>query len=182
MVVVAPFGQEKVLRPASEGKAHCCAAGHRPLVRSLGAITTQTVTIFTPYHCSPLRIALSCPPLPYCALFDLLITVFDRFLSEKTLKFDNLCHNFYQHEDLDSTGAVLTASKDATGAIIGMTLDAPANSGAPIPLTVPTSSAASISLGNLNPAKTETYGSDTTYTFATGNLDEGTLSKPALSE
>lgn len=105
--------------------------------------------------------------------------------AEKTLKFDDLCHNFYQHEDLDNTGAVITAAKDATGAITGFALDGP-TSGAPIPLTVPSSQAASISQAisqsNLSPAKTETYGSDTTYTFATGSLDTGDLSKPSVSE
>lgn len=67
-----------------------------------------------------------------------------------------------------------------------MTLSGPTNSGAPIPLTVPSSLSASvsaaISASNLSPEKTETYGSDTTYTFATGTLDTGDLSKPAFSE
>lgn len=62
----------------------------------------------------------------------------------QTLKFDNLCHNFYQHADLDSSGAVLTATKDATGEIIGMALSTTNNNGAPIPLTVPTTTAASV--------------------------------------
>lgn len=32
------------------------------------------------------------------------------------------------------------------------------------------------------PAKTETYGADTTFTFAAGTLNAGDLCKPALSE
>ncbi|CAM9431671.1 unnamed protein product, partial [Hapterophycus canaliculatus] len=100
----------------------------------------------------------------------------------ETLKFDNLCHNFYQHEDLDSSGAVLTATKDTTGAIIGMTLATANNNGAPIPLTVPTASAESVSLGSLTPSETETYGADTTYRFAAGNLDAGDLDKPDLTD
>lgn len=100
---------------------------------------------------------------------------------EQTLKFDNLCHNFYQHENLDSSGAILTASKDATGAITSISLAA-SDTGAPIPLTVPTSAANDISLGNLSPVKTETYGADTTYTFAAGSLDEGDLGAPNLAE
>eukprot|EP00903_Cladosiphon_okamuranus_P009435 g8995.t1 len=103
----------------------------------------------------------------------------------QTLKFDNLCHNFNQHESLDSSGAVLTATKDPDGTITGMALTTSSNNGAPIPLTVPSASAAAI-LGvldaTLSPAKTETYGADTTFTFAAGTLDEGNLSKPALSE
>lgn len=38
------------------------------------------------------------------------------------------------------------------------------------------------SLGSLTPSKTETYGADTTYTFAAGTLNTGNLSKPAVSE
>ena len=38
------------------------------------------------------------------------------------------------------------------------------------------------SLGTLSPSKTETYGPDTTFTFAAGTLDAGNLSKPDLSE
>lgn len=34
----------------------------------------------------------------------------------------------------------------------------------------------------LSPSKTETYGADTTFTFAAGTLDTGNLSKPAVSE
>lgn len=67
------------------------------------------------------------------------------FLCTQTLKFDNLCANFYEHEDLDGSGAVLTAKKDATGAIIDMTLATSSNNGAPIPLTIPTADAASVS-------------------------------------
>ncbi|CAM9973823.1 unnamed protein product, partial [Pylaiella littoralis] len=100
----------------------------------------------------------------------------------ETLKFDNLCYNFYEHEDLDNSGAVLTATKDSAGAIIGMTLEATNNNGAPIPLTVPTASVSSVNLNGLTPAKTETYGADTTYTFAAGTtLNVGDLDKPDLT-
>lgn len=34
----------------------------------------------------------------------------------------------------------------------------------------------------LSPSTTETYGADTTFTFAAGTLNTGDLSKPALSE
>ena len=64
----------------------------------------------------------------------------------QTLKFDDLCHNFYSHEDLDASGAILTATKDTTGAIIDMTLAYGDENGAPIPLTVPTADAASVSV------------------------------------
>eukprot|EP00903_Cladosiphon_okamuranus_P012911 g12054.t1 len=104
----------------------------------------------------------------------------------QTLKFDDLCHNFYQHEGLDATGAVITVAKDATGDITTITLSGAPNSGAPIPLTVPSSLSTSISAvigaSNLSPQNMETYGSDVTYTLATGTLDTGDLSKPALSE
>ena len=67
------------------------------------------------------------------------------FSPEQTLKFDNLCHNFYQHEDLDNSGAVLTATKDTLGNIIGMALSTTSNNGAPVPLTVPASIADTVS-------------------------------------
>ncbi|CAM9818998.1 unnamed protein product [Scytosiphon promiscuus] len=102
--------------------------------------------------------------------------------SIETLKFDNLCHNFYQHEYLDNSGAVLTATKDSTGAITGMTLATTSENGAPIPLTVPTADADSVSLGSLIPSETETYGADTTYRFAAGTLDAGDLDKPDLDD
>ncbi len=107
-----------------------------------------------------------------------------RFPVEQTLKFDNLCHNFYQHEDLDNSGAVLTATKDPSGAITGMTLSTTSNNGAPIPLTVTAAAAAanSVSFGSLSPDRTETYGADTTFTFAAGTLNTGDLDKPAVSE
>ncbi|CAN0017372.1 unnamed protein product, partial [Ectocarpus sp. 13 AM-2016] len=108
------------------------------------------------------------------------------FPIQQTLKFDNLCHNFYQHADLDSSGAVLTATKDPSGAITGFSLETSSNNGAPIPLTVPTAVAAEIDLilaaGTLSASATETYGADTTYTFAAGTLNTGTLSKPDVSE
>ena len=179
----------------------------------------------------------------------------------QTLKFDNLCHNFYQHEWLDGSGAVLTATKDPLGTITGMALTTTSDNGAPIPLTVPSASASAVSrcdtrggnrytlyksspekchtegsvfcvcqnartqnaectlfggLGTsdavlsvrwqvhisqihhnffrvalqilasfgttLSPSTTETYGADTTFTFAAGTLNTGDLSKPALSE
>ncbi|CAM9819067.1 unnamed protein product, partial [Scytosiphon promiscuus] len=106
----------------------------------------------------------------------------ETFPIEQTLKFDNLCHNFYQHEYLDNSGAVLTATKDSTGAITGMTLATTSENGAPIPLTVPTADADSVSLGSLIPSETETYGADTTYRFAAGTLDAGDLDKPDLDD
>ncbi|CAM9824033.1 unnamed protein product, partial [Sphacelaria rigidula] len=48
-----------------------------------------------------------------------------------------------------------------------MTLDSTGGAGV-IPVTVPTVDAASVFLGSLAPYKTETYGSDTTYYFTTG--------------
>lgn len=104
------------------------------------------------------------------------------FVTEQTLKFDNLCHNFYEHEDLDNSGAILTATKDPAGTIIGMALATTKANGAPIPLTVPTASVASVGLNGLTPSKIATYGADTTYTFAAGTLNVADLDKPALTE
>lgn len=68
------------------------------------------------------------------------------YCSEQTLKFDNLCHNFYQHEDLDNSDAVVTLTKDAAGAITAVAMTAAVENGAPIPFTVPTAIAASVSI------------------------------------
>lgn len=68
-----------------------------------------------------------------------------RSLFCQTVKFDNLCNNFFDHENLDGSGAVITAKKDATGAIVDMTLAVTSDLGAPIPLTVPTAEANTVS-------------------------------------
>lgn len=70
--------------------------------------------------------------------------------------------------------------KDPSGAITGMELTTSIDNGAPIPLTVPTAMA--VDLGMLTPARTETYGADTTYTFAAGTLNTGDLDKPDLAK
>eukprot|EP00752_Nemacystus_decipiens_P008085 g7226.t1 len=105
------------------------------------------------------------------------------FFPVETMKFDNLCHNFNQHEWLDESGAVLTVEKDDGGAITGITVATTNDNGAPIPLTVPTEDAETLgALLASSPSKTETYGPDTTFTFAAGTLNEGDLSKPHLRE
>lgn len=60
------------------------------------------------------------------------------------MKFDDLCENFKEHEALDSSGALITAALDMGGAITDMTLAFGADAGL-VPLTVPTSQAASVS-------------------------------------
>lgn len=62
--------------------------------------------------------------------------------AQQTLKFDNLCQNFREHGDLDTSGAIVKITKDPAGAITSMSLDSA--SGVPVPVTVPTASAAAV--------------------------------------
>lgn len=63
----------------------------------------------------------------------------------QTLKFDNLCQNFKQHEDLDNSEALMTATVDPSGAIKGVTLVTSGNAIAgTIPLTVPKGDATAV--------------------------------------
>eukprot|EP00903_Cladosiphon_okamuranus_P021170 g19446.t1 len=81
-------------------------------------------------------------------------------------KFDDHCAEFTLHEDLDGSGAVITATIDnVSGAISGLSLSASGTAGL-IPLTVPSSNALSSTFG-LTVGGTTTYGSDTTYYIAT---------------
>lgn len=66
-------------------------------------------------------------------------------LNLQSVKFDDLCQNFQEHEALDADSPVVTASVDATGAIVGMTLESTGVAGV-IPVTVPTSDAATVSI------------------------------------
>lgn len=62
----------------------------------------------------------------------------------QSTKFDDLCVNFQEHETLDSSGAVVTASVDVSdGSIIGMTMSHSSEAGL-VPVTVPTASASSV--------------------------------------
>lgn len=54
----------------------------------------------------------------------------------QSLKFDNLCRNFYEHEDLDNSGAIPIAAKDPAETIVGMSMSVANNNGAPMPLTI----------------------------------------------
>lgn len=56
----------------------------------------------------------------------------------QTLKFDDLCYNFYEHEYLDQSEPILTISKNEAGLITGSTMTNTLLNGAPIPFTVPT--------------------------------------------
>ncbi|CAM9115233.1 unnamed protein product [Sphacelaria rigidula] len=99
----------------------------------------------------------------------------------KSVKFDDLCANFQEHEALDADSPTVTATKDAaTGSILGMSLDSTGGAGV-IPVTVPTADAASVLLGSLTPYKTETYGSDTTYYFTSGT-PPSPAPKPTVSD
>jgi len=78
-------------------------------------------------------------------------------------KFDDLCMEFTQHEDLDDSEALLTATLDnLTGEISGITLSTNGPVGL-IPFTVPTANTGSVSTSGLTVGSTVTYGSDTTY-------------------
>lgn len=57
----------------------------------------------------------------------------------QSVKFDDLCTNFQEHEALDSAAPVVTATLAADGSIMGMALDASGDAGL-IPVTVPTAS------------------------------------------
>lgn len=61
----------------------------------------------------------------------------------QTLKFDNLCQNFYQHEDLDNSAALMTATLDVNGAITKVALATGSDAGT-IPLTVPSGDATAV--------------------------------------
>ena len=97
-------------------------------------------------------------------------------------KFDDLCMEFTQHEDLDSSGAVLTATLDNTsGAISGFSLSSNGPIGL-IPLTVPSSQTGSVSTSGLVVGSTMTYGSDTTYYVASSSNEvPSILSPPSYS-
>lgn len=56
----------------------------------------------------------------------------------QTVKFDDLCYNFYEHEYLDQSEPILTISKNEAGLITGLTMANTLLNGAPIPFTVPT--------------------------------------------
>ena len=56
----------------------------------------------------------------------------------QTLKFDDLCYNFYEHEYLDQSEPVLTISKNEAGLITGLTMTNTLLNGTLIPFTVPT--------------------------------------------
>eukprot|EP00904_Undaria_pinnatifida_P011670 jgi/Undpi1/7633/HiC_scaffold_23.g10106.m1 len=97
-----------------------------------------------------------------------------------TLKFDDLCFNFYEHQYLDESDTTLTVSKNAEGLITGMTMVNNVVNGAPIPFTVPTANAEQV-LAALDPTaivETEVYGADTTYYFSAGPRN-APPSKPA---
>lgn len=63
---------------------------------------------------------------------------FPTFTTAQSVKFDDLCTNFRQHEDLDASESLVTVTKTPAGGIVGMTLSATGNAGV-IPVTVPSS-------------------------------------------
>eukprot|EP00903_Cladosiphon_okamuranus_P014293 g13275.t1 len=80
-------------------------------------------------------------------------------------KFDDQCAEFGQHEDLDASGAVLTATVDnETGDISSVSLTASGTAGV-IPFTVPSTN--TVSTAGLTVGRTTTYGSDTVFYLAT---------------
>ncbi|CAN0374160.1 unnamed protein product [Pylaiella littoralis] len=80
-------------------------------------------------------------------------------------KFDDQCTEFTLHEDLDGSGAVLTATVDnVSGLMSNITLSASGTAGV-IPLTVPATSI--LPTDGLTVGSCVTYGSDTTYYVAT---------------
>ncbi|CAM9431410.1 unnamed protein product [Scytosiphon promiscuus] len=84
-------------------------------------------------------------------------------------KFDDHCAEFTLHEDLDGSGAVLTATLDnVSGSISGVSLSASGTAGL-IPFTVPSSE--TVPTTGLTVGSTVTYGSDTTYYLATSSAD-----------
>ena len=98
-------------------------------------------------------------------------------------KFDDLCMEFTQHEDLDASGALLTATMDnLTGDISGITLSTNGPVGL-IPFTVPTANTGSVSTSGLTIGSTTTYGSDTTYYVASASSEiPDVLSPPSYSD
>lgn len=64
----------------------------------------------------------------------------------QTLKFDELCYNFYEHEYLDQSEAVITVSKNEAGLITGLTMANALANGAPVPFTVKTADAQQVRL------------------------------------
>lgn len=54
----------------------------------------------------------------------------------QSVKFDDLCTNFGDHEDLDAADATVTMTVSSSGVISGMTLSATNKAGV-IPITVP---------------------------------------------
>jgi len=86
-----------------------------------------------------------------------------------SMKFDDLCTDFAAHEDLDSSGAVVTVTLDSfTGIINSLSLDTDVNIGY-IPLTFPESMV--VSTSGLVVGSTEVYGSDKTYYISTSTGD-----------
>lgn len=64
--------------------------------------------------------------------------------TQQSIKFDDLCSNFQQHEALDSSGAYVEMTVNEDGTVAGMSYVAGSGAGL-VPLTVPTASAASVS-------------------------------------
>ena len=98
-------------------------------------------------------------------------------------KFDDLCQEFTQHEDLDASGALVTATLDkSSGEISGLSLFTNGPVGL-IPLTIPTSESGSISTSGLVVGSTTTYGSDTTYYVASSSGEiPSVLSPPSYGD
>lgn len=61
----------------------------------------------------------------------------------QSVKFDDLCTNFKEHEALDESGAVVTATVATDGSITGMTLSYEGSAGL-VPVTVPTADVAKV--------------------------------------
>ena len=67
-------------------------------------------------------------------------------LNAQSVKFDDLCVNFQEHEALDADSPIVTATKDvASGTIVGMSLDSTGGAGV-IPVTIPTADVGNVSL------------------------------------
>lgn len=62
----------------------------------------------------------------------------------QSVKFDDLCVNFKEHETLDASGVLVTATVASDGSISGMSLSYSDSAGL-IPVTVPTDSVATVS-------------------------------------
>lgn len=98
-------------------------------------------------------------------------------------KFDDLCMEFAQHEELDASEALLTATLDnVSGEITDISLSSNGPVGL-IPFTVPTASTGSVSMPGLVVGSTTTYGSDTTYYVASSSSEiPDVLSPPSFSD